>query len=270
VTIGRSILALVGVGLLACTASAQWTADFEPPAYSGSAAGTVLSGQQGWYLPVTSPPGKDYNVFTYANNAYGFVQNPEGGAQFAAGRSEGSTNYARAEHLYDWGTGEWTVTWDIAAQFNGTLPASDYLGSFSLQPSATARYWQTLFVWNNLNTADKWHINYITRENALPGVTPGPAWDNLDPNHWYRLWTTFSMATGGITEVAIKDLTTGIKTTLQVNWTFVNPTNPDPTALRFFTGGTVAGNICAWDNLNVIPEPASLLLMASMWLLRRR
>jgi len=262
----RRILVCVGLGLLVCTANGQWSADFEAPMYVGSPGGTPLTGQQGWYLPA----GTDYNVCTYANNVYGFVANPEGGDQFAVGRSQGNPNYARAEHAYDWGTGQWTVSWDIAAKFNGTLPATDYLGSFSLQPSATARYWQTLYIWNNLNTADKWHINYITTENPLPGVTPGPQWDNLDPNHWYRLWTTFNMATGKITEVAIKDLTTGVMTSLQVNWTFVNPTNPDPTALRFFTGGSTEGNICAWDNLRIVPEPASLVLLAGLMLLRRR
>ena len=34
-----------------------------------------------------------------------------------------------------------------------------------------------------------------------------------------------------------------------------------PTDMRFFTGGTTVGNITAWDNLSIVPEPASLLLL---------
>jgi hypothetical protein len=39
-----------------------------------------------------------------------------------------------------------------------------------------------------------------------------------------------------------------------------------PTALRFFTGGgsgtSPAGNFMAWDCLSIIPEPATLVLLA--------
>jgi hypothetical protein len=47
----RSFVPLV---LFLCTsaASAQISTGFEPPAYGGSAAGTQLAGQNGWYNPV--------------------------------------------------------------------------------------------------------------------------------------------------------------------------------------------------------------------------
>jgi hypothetical protein len=151
----------------------------------------------------------------------------------------------------------------------GTLPAADNLGSFSLQPSATARFWQTLYRWDaNTSTATNFDAEYNVFSAAgvaTNNLSAGAAWDALVANHWYRQSTTFSFATNRITEVTITDLTTNITTTANpTDWYLAggaNSTLPMPTDFRLFTGGS-AGNVMAWDNLNVVPEPATVAAVA--------
>ena len=55
-------------------ATAQYTSDFEGSLYTGSAAGDILTGQDGFYIPV--PGSYDGLVYTYAGNALGLPANP--------------------------------------------------------------------------------------------------------------------------------------------------------------------------------------------------
>jgi len=260
--------------VLACgVASADFISGFEPPLYTGSPEGTLLTGQDGWYNPVEGSA--DYLVFTYAGNAYGFPDNPGGGdEQFTARMSDGGTAYGRAQRDVDFSVrDEWTIVFDVAAKYLGTPPAGDYLGSFSLQPSTTNTYFQTLNIWHDLNNPGLWYSNYISEEFAVPGTSPGPAWQNLSPDHWYRQWTKFRLSDRLILEVGITDLHTGQTTTVSdPGWHMVPMGGGLPTGVRFFTGGTVAGNTQAWDNLSIVPEPAtlSLLGLGGLIALRRR
>lgn len=134
----RAIIALVALSTSAFALAGDYNTGFEPPDYNGDADGELLTGQQSWYLPVAGS--NDFNVHTYADNSYSFVDNPRGGKQFAAGRSNGGSAVARAQHDFDWSAQSlWNVRFDLAALFNGTLPTADNLGSFSLQPSASSR-----------------------------------------------------------------------------------------------------------------------------------
>jgi len=241
------------------------TFTFESPPYSASASGTLLTGQDAWYLPAIAGS-VDFNAFTYAGNAYGFPPNPGGGgSQFISGRWTGSTNFARGQHPLDFSAGgAWTATWDVAAKFDGTLPTFENLGSFSLQDSTVARYWQQLMNWGtHAATADLFDINYgvfTAAGGAITFLSPGPAWMGLSVNHWYRQTTKWSFASNLITEVTITDLTTGSTTTANpVGWYLAGgaaSTLPLPTAIRVFAGGsgtTTQGNITAWDNITVAP-----------------
>jgi hypothetical protein len=239
---------------------AQFNTTFEPP-YSASASGTLLTGQDGWYLPVAGST--DFNAFTYASNSLGIAANPAGGSQFIAGVWPGGTAFARAQHAFDFSAGgEWTATWDVLGMFNGTLPAVENLGSFSLQNSATNRYWQQLMNWGTRAAdASGYDINYgvfAANGGAITFLSPGPAWQGLSVNHWYRQTTTWSFATNLITEVSITDLTTGQTTTANpTGWYLAggaNSTLPIATDIRVFAGGsgaTTSGNISAWDNITV-------------------
>ena len=64
----RRTLTLSGLAFLAGTAPAI---DFETPTYVGSATGTLLSGQDGWYNPIKGST--DWDVYTYADNAMGIT-----------------------------------------------------------------------------------------------------------------------------------------------------------------------------------------------------
>jgi hypothetical protein len=272
----RLILALICFSLASATNAALVTG-FESPEYTGSTGGTLLTGQQGWYLPVTSPVSSDFRVYTYTGNPYNIVANPLGGAQFTAGRSADPAGaYGRAERPYNWSAEDYvTVSYDFAGLYNGIAGgAADNLGSFSLQPSTTARYWQSIMQWDDEPAATHWTHGYYTLENpataAIPWV-PGPAWATLATNHWYRFSTRTRMSTQEILAVSVTDLTTGSSTTVNLSppQHFMTATGPIPTAFRFFAGGSV-GNITAWDNLT-IPEPATLaLLLIGFAALRRR
>lgn len=260
-------LVVLAVCLSFCAAArADYGTGFEPPIYSGSPGGTLLTGQDAWYNPVAGSA--EYQVYTYAGNTYGIVQNPYGAEQFVGGRHEGLAAFARAQHDYDWSSGDvWRVTYDVCAQYTGIAPAVDNLGSFSLQPSTTATYLQSLYVWMDPNDPTLWKSGYLTQENPLaPPVIPGAAWQNLLVNHWYQESTLFRLSDQLILEVSIKDLTTGELTVVSdPGWHLINPTFPLPTAFRFFTGGgagsSPGGNFVGWDNLNIVPEPGSLALI---------
>ena len=268
-------LSIVGV-LAACgTASAQsFNSNFESPTYSGSAAGTVLTGQDGWYLP--SVGGLDHNVFTQVGNALGMVANPSGDGQFEGGL--GGTNVARAQHAVDFSSGgKWKFELDCNGLYSGVLPAINNIGSFSLQPTTTvppARYFQQLMSWggagvnyqgpntpppDNTLLADKFHIaiGYFTTSDPNEAISfgfPGPEWIDLPVNHWYHVTATWDFDTAQILEASIKDLTVnGPTTTVDVTsrgW-FLNggTANALPTDVRTFAG--CAGCATGWDNIRV-------------------
>ena len=79
-------------------ARAQHSSGYESPTYVGSAAGTIITGQDGFYIPVALS--QDGLVYTYAGNALGLPQNPTGQEQFV-GVTGGDTNlpepFARAQ-----------------------------------------------------------------------------------------------------------------------------------------------------------------------------
>jgi hypothetical protein len=267
------------VALLLCSvASAEYATGFEPPTFTGSPGGTIMTGQDGWYLPA----GVDYFVYTYAGNVLGVNANPQGGDQFVAGVGPG-TDYARAQHDLNWAAAtEWTVTYDMAALYDGQPPGANNLGSFSVQPSTdTIGSYVHLFSWVDLNNPVDFNAFFLHYDAAgvqvpQPGSSPGPEFGGLALNHWYRFATTLDFAENRITEVSILDLTSGDSAAYApVDWYLSGGSaggDPTVTAFRFFAGGSVAGNTLAWDNLSVIPEPGTLcgLALLGLALLRRR
>jgi hypothetical protein len=247
---------------------AQVSVDFEAPAYSASAAGTLLTGQQGWYLPAVAGS-VDFYAYTYAGNSLLVPPNPNGGTQFIARAAGDTNNLGRAQQTVDFSAGgQWTISWDTLGMFNGTLPTADNLGSFSLQPSTTANYFQQIMQWGaNTATATLYNINYGTWTSAggtsanITFSSPGAAWTNIPVSHWIHQSTTFDFAANQILSVSIQDLTAGTPATTQdvtaMGWYLSGGLNnvlaqPLPTDIRVFAGsGGIAGNISAWDNINV-------------------
>jgi hypothetical protein len=255
------------------SATAQYFSDFESPLYSGSAGGTVITGQDGFYIPV--PDSQDGLVYLYAGNALGLPQNPFGGNQFA-GVTGGDTGlpqpFARAQRdmPYGDGTGIWTVSFDIAATYVGDLPSADNIGSFSTQVFPDQATFIALARWSDPNTAANWNADYVWFDaggTQLIEQVADPGFQNLAIDHWYRWSTTFSLDTSEILQVSITDLTTNQTSTN-------NPLDrylwggaggaPTPTGFRLFGGTNVAGaagNTLAFDNINIVPSPATLALL---------
>ncbi len=256
---GRVVSTLVvgsfAVALLATTpAHAQYTSDFEN--LNASAGGTVLTGQDGFYLPA----GVDFNAYTYAGNVLGFVQNPVGGEQFVAGEGPGDgTNYARAQRDITWGAGYVELEYDVAGQFLGTGTTVDNVGSFSVQPYPGSQDYIHLFSWVDPNDPvafKAWYMSYNVNggiHNA-PGISPGVAWDNLDVNHWYRFGTVLDFATNRIVYAWVTDLHTGLSDgVVLTDWYMEGGAagKPAPTGFRFFAGGgNGSDNALAWDNMS--------------------
>ena len=252
------------------SATAQYFSDFEDPLYMGSAGGTIITGQDGFYIPV--PDSQDGLVYLYAGNVLGIPQNPFGGKQFAGvtGTDIQPQPFARAQRdvPYGDGTGTWTVSFDIAATFIGDLPSAQNIGSFSTQIFTGEATYIALARWSDPATAANWNADYVWFDAGgaqLIEEVADPGFQNLAIDHWYRWSTTFSLDTSQITEVSITDLTTNITSTN-------NPLDrylfggaggaPTPTGFRLFAGAlNVPGNTLAFDNVTIVPSPATLALL---------
>jgi len=268
---GRSLhlvfvrLAVLGLCSIAAPALAQaLQTGFEPPDYQGSPDGIVVTGQQDWYLP-NVPGSTDQYVFTYDGNALGLPTNASGELQFL-GAQVMSSDLARAQHDFPWSAADvWTASYDLAASFNGIAPASNNIGSVSLQDSTVARYFIALNVWVPGFEGTQWIAGYFVFDASGGGpnaVIAGPEWQNLAVSHWYRQSTTFDFVSNTITSVSITDLETGDTATFQPSdWYLAGGAGggglPLPTAVRFFVGGDDPGNIQGFDNAIASPGGAS-------------
>jgi hypothetical protein len=270
-------------------ASAQYKTGFEPNDadgnYNGSAAGTDVVGQNGWFKPVITS--LDEAIFTYAGNALGLPANPTGGTQFLGGKNTGA--FARAQQNFNFSTqNAWTVSYDMAGAHFGTKPPFSNLSSVSLQPSGNAnRYISIVDAWDHANVADTYSLYYFangdwvnhdangTNQNltAINPVTVAGKlanWAGLAVNHWYRVSTSFDFTSNAVTSVSITDLTTSTTATARTaGWFLQGGAAPGagftkPTAFRCFVGGNdpatgnqAPGNIAGWDNFDIEPATAA-------------
>lgn len=266
----RIAIASVAALALAGLAQAQYYTGFELPQFAGTPGGTVASGTDGWYQPV--PTGLDHNVYTYSGNVLGFDQNPVGGNQFLGGTSGGGTLFPRAQRNNDFSSGQWTIAYDMAANWLGTGSSAINLSSFSLQHDsvATGSFKQFIALNNFVDLANPsagWKAEFNVFDaagTATNNLSPGAAWENLDLNHWYRQYITFDLGSNEISEVTLVDLHTGSSSTANpADWYMTGGAGSTlelPNGYRFFIGGA-EGNTMGWDNLQVIPAPASLALL---------
>lgn len=254
----------------AAAANAQYSTGFEAPGTPASAAGTPLGAP--WYNPVVT--GLGHNAYTYTGNALGLVQNPVGGNQFIGGTSEGGVLFPRAQVNIDFSAGTWTLAYDMATQWRGTGTSAINLGSFSLQHDVVpAGQFRQFIALNNFvdqtNPFAGWRAEFNVFDAAglaLNNQLPGPEWNNLAVNHWYRQQVTIDLATNRVLSVALLDLhALTLAVANPAGWYMTGGASSTlalPNGVRFFVGGA-AGNTMGWDNLYVVPAPGVLTLLGA-------
>jgi hypothetical protein len=253
----QPLLSALLILLTASVVSAQYAQDFD--GLVGDPNGNVPLTDQDFFY---NPAGVDFHVYTYAGNNLSVIQNPEGGTQFAGGVAVGDgVTFARAQRDAAWGdgTGCWTHTYDFCAVNNEPAPVSNNIASFSFRYDDLNVYNIHLMSWVNLDDPaagyNAWYLAYDASgvQFAQPGSSPGPAWDGLQLNHWYRFWMTFDLNTNLITEVGIIDLHTMAQSVYNpTDWYLVGGAGGHagpPTSFRLFGGGTVYGNVAGFDNV---------------------
>lgn len=246
----------------AASAEAQYSSNFE--GLTATAGGTPLAGQDGYYTPAVTGS-VDFNAHTYAGNTLAIPSNPTGGAKFIGGNGPGSGMLARAQRDITFGTGVWTAGFDVCAGFLGTLPTAQNLGSFSLQPFPGGQSFIALFTWTDPITAVTWNANYVYFDSAgvqVQEVVSDPAFQNLPVGTWFRWETDFDLVTNAMVEARLTNLATGVTAvhTIFSRYMFGGAAGSTaPTGFRFFAGGTIAGNVLAFDNPDLGPTgPATL------------
>jgi hypothetical protein len=255
----RTIIAsgmALGMGLLlaAGAAHAQYISDFE--ALDASAAGVPLAGQEGFYIPPATTS-SDFFAYSYLDNPLGLPVNPEGGRTFVAGAGPGGGTFARAQRDFAFTGLLKRISFDIAVpSFGGTLPATDYIGSFSFQPVDSAQF-IALMSWTDLAVADTYRVGFVVFDEAgtqvpLPGAVAGPEWENLQPDTWYRVEIVGEWRERRIRRVELTELDTAVSTSdVPADWYFNGGalgTSALPESFRFFGGGGQVGNAVAFDN----------------------
>ncbi len=278
----RSTLAAIVIALVACAvADAQFRTPFENPPYVTVPGGAPLVGQDGWFLPVQG--GTPFNVWAYADPNSPVAANPQGNQQFIAGISQGTNLEGRAERMVTWpNTGKWTVWYDAAAVYDVTGGPANNVGSFSPRPFVggdTRNTYIHLFSFqtipiNDPNQAEldpnhyrAYFLTYLNGQNnygeTLGGFDPGPAWELLEFNKWYRHATTLDFTSNTIIKVRIIDLAAQAGATAD---TTLDPNYPadwylegegagsagPPQAVRFFAGSPSLMTT-GWDNFCLAP-----------------
>jgi len=252
----KKMIACAGCLAVTAAASAQYISGFE--LIDATASGVPLTGQEDFYVP-DGGTSTDVLAYSYADNALGLPANPEGGETFIAGSGPGGGTFARAQRDFAFTGLLKRLTFDFAVpSFGGTLPASDYIGSFSFQPSTSAQF-IALLSWMDLAVADSYRLSFVVFDDAgtqapLPGLVAGPAFENLQPDTWYRVEIVAEWRERRIRKVQISEVGADPVAETPDGW-FLNGgalgTNPLPEAFRFFGGGAQAGNAVAFDNMTL-------------------
>jgi hypothetical protein len=254
---------------LTAVAAADYVTDFEG-FMAGTPVGFPLTGQDGFYIP-SGTTSVDYLCYFYYLNGLSIPQNPGGGMIFVAGTGPGDgSTFARGQRDIVLTSGLWKFAYDFCGHFEGAA-ASNNLGSFSAQDAPND--WIHLFAWvvgqeGVLYTAGIMAYDAAGVQFPQPGVLPGPEWDNLELDHWYRSTMMVDFSTNQVVQVAIEDLETNVETVVNVvDWYLEGGSGGSTapmTGFRFFAGaGANPGNSVAFDNLNIEEMLATPVLPAT-------
>ena len=233
---------------LAPLAAQGYSSGFE--ALNASAAGTIITGQDQYYIPVAGS--LDGLVVTYAGNTLNVPTNPNGGNNFYAGISQLTNIFARAQRPVTLpANGLVRVEFDMLCNYISTGTPANNIGSFSLQPSGTATYPNLLARWpvGTTSPAAAFDADIVTGPGAgVQGAIGDPAFQGLATNVWHRWGVTFDLVAGTYVSFSITNGVTNVTThfTPATPLLLPNPGTTPLTDFRFFTGGS--NNLFAIDN----------------------
>ena len=184
--------------------------------------------------------------------------NPTGGDQFIRGVGPAGGAFARAQRDISWGAGTWDIAYDFLAGTTASV-AQNNLGSFSIQPfPGSASFIQLLEYMPGSSTTMRASIIGFDAAGVqfpLPYPVPGPEWENLPLDKWYRMNLVVDFDANQVIEATITDIETGASTTAPIADTYLEGGSAGgtaaPTGFRFFGGSSVAGNYTAWDNASI-------------------
>lgn len=247
-----ALLCLVPSLTSALVAQVGYSTDFE--SFTASPGGTPCAGQDGFYVPAVAGS-IDANVYTYAGNTLGVPVNPNGGANFQAGRAI-TGGPARAQRAITvTGACRMYIEFDVCCNYLGSAATPpNNIGSFSFQPSTTAVYVNLLARWPTGATTPPatWNADYVNGAGTQV-LVPDPAFQNLPVNVWHTWGVTIDLGTGQHIDFRITNGSTNVTTVYTV------PPGTDPlpgaalavlpTDFRLFTGG--ADDVFAVDNLKI-------------------
>jgi hypothetical protein len=185
-------------------------------ALAGSAAGTPVSGQDGFFVPQASPARIDGRIHTYAGNTLGIPQQPLGGSRFLACASS-ATNAAAAQRLLTVPFEcEMHIEFDVCVRWLGAgAPPTIEIGSMSLQPSGAAITAELVARWPAGTTSPPTTWNADVRIGPGAGtVVPvtHPAFQGLPVDVWHRWGATVDMRAGTYGELNLTNGQTGVRT----------------------------------------------------------
>jgi hypothetical protein len=273
-----AMLLLVG----AFRSAGDLATSFEAPAYTGSAAGTLLPGQQGWTTPsIPGNPSADMMVYTYADNALGLVPNPSptAGLQFVGGqKNSGAVIRSEAQGIgVDQGVYRVGVDFNMNYVGNPSL-AQNNLGSISLRPLSVTQpsFYNSVRQWSPLKWGTAWDITYNVYDASGTLFTSGFS-VGFALNHWYREVVTIDFSLNQITKAQLYDLSTPQLDPITITpgqqgeplWYLyggANSVNGVPTGVRLLVGSSTSTDpslnyIMGFDNLSIVPEPSHIALL---------
>ena len=248
---------------------------FESPVYNGSASGTSLTNQDGWYLG--GGPGTPGGVvYTYAGT--GIPVAPGGGAQFAAliGPS------AREQHDIDFSSAStWSVTFDVLTHYAGS--STSPIGTFTMVHTANGTY--------QFRATDRWDLTggtwsmffdvyHSNGDQWGTQDTQVGAFHGLSTDHWYQEQVVFDAASNRILLVSMYDPGTAAGASFSPTGWYLGggaSASFSGDAILMYGGpSSGSGNAIGFDNilLQSVPEPATWMLLlsgaAALCCLRRR
>lgn len=149
------------------------------------------------------------------------------------------------------GIGRWRIGFNVRVSFAGSLPASQNIGSFSLQPFPGAKTFVALARWSDLATADTWDAYAIwsNAEGSVPQNAEAintPGFTKLQSGKWYRWTWEFDLGSGQILSTSMTEVESGVVSAFEPSSRYLdgglNSNRPAPDGYRAFVGGSKPGN----------------------------